>query len=179
MLLERTKKLKLGYGNNEGVDVGPVINEGQRKIIHDYVEIGQQEGARMLCGGEYATDGDLAKGYFYKPTIFTDVTPKMRIAQEEIFGPVVVVIKVKSFDEAISVLNDTAYGLSSSVYTNDVNRAFRAMRDIEAGITFGGVKDTGNGHREGGWTAYEIFSEWKTLYVDFSGKLQRAQIDNQ
>jgi acyl-CoA reductase-like NAD-dependent aldehyde dehydrogenase len=147
----------------------------------------------MLCGGDYATDGDLVKGYFYKPTIFVNVTPDMRIAKEEIFGPVVVIIKVKTFEEAISVLNDTAYGLSSSIYTNDVNRAFRAMRDIEAGITyingptigaeahlpFGGVKDTGNGHREGGWTVYEIFSEWKTIYVDFSGKLQRAQIDNQ
>lgn len=193
MFLERTNKLKLGYGLEEGVDVGPVINEGQRKIIHDYVQIGQNENAKMLCGGEYATDGDLAKGFFYQPTIFVDVTPKMRIAQEEIFGPVVSVIKVKTFKEAISVLNNTAYGLSSSIYTQDVNQAFRAMRDIEAGITyingptigaeahlpFGGVKDTGNGHREGGWTVYEIFSEWKTIYVDFSGKLQRAQIDNQ
>jgi acyl-CoA reductase-like NAD-dependent aldehyde dehydrogenase len=117
----------------------------------------------------------------------------MRIAREEIFGPVVVVLQVKTFEESIEVLNNTAYGLSSSIYTNDVNRAFRAMRDIEAGITyingptigaeahlpFGGVKDTGNGHREGGWTVYEIFSEWKTIYVDYSGKLQRAQIDNQ
>jgi aldehyde dehydrogenase (NAD+) len=193
MFLERTEKLKLGYGNDEGVDVGPVINEGQREIIHEYVQVGQKEGARMLCGGEPATDGDLAKGFFYQPTIFVDVTPKMRIAQEEIFGPVVAVLKVKSFDEAIAVLNDTAYGLSSSIYTKDVNNAFRAMRDIEAGITyvngptigaeahlpFGGVKDTGNGHREGGWTVYEIFSEWKTIYVDFSGRLQRAQIDNQ
>ena len=193
MLLERTKKLKLGYGNDQGVDVGPVINEGQRKIIHEYVQIGLKEKAQMLCGGDYATEGDLVKGFFYQPTIFAGVTPDMRIAREEIFGPVVAVIKVKTFEEAISVLNNTAYGLSSSIYTNDINRAFRAMRDIEAGITyingptigaeahlpFGGVKDTGNGHREGGWTVYEIFSEWKTIYVDFSGKLQRAQIDNQ
>jgi acyl-CoA reductase-like NAD-dependent aldehyde dehydrogenase len=192
-LLDRTKKLKLGDGLEEGVDVGPVVNEDQRKIIHEYVQVGQNEGATMLCGGEYAAEGKLDKGYFYKPTIFVDVTPQMRIAQEEIFGPVVVIIKVKHFEEAISVLNGTAYGLSSSIYTQDVNRAFRAMRDIEAGITyingptigaeahlpFGGVKDTGNGHREGGWTVYEIFSEWKTIYVDFSGKLQRAQIDTE
>jgi aldehyde dehydrogenase (NAD+) len=191
--LKRAKKLKLGYGLNEGADVGPVINEGQRRIIHEYVKVGQKEGAKMLCGGKFATEGDLSKGFFYKPTIFVGVTTKMRIAQEEIFGPVVAVIKVKTFPEAVAVLNNTSYGLSSSIYTQDINRAFTAMRDIEAGITyingptigaeahlpFGGVKDTGNGHREGGWTVYEIFSEWKTIYVDFSGRLQKAQIDNQ
>ncbi len=145
----------------------------------------------MVCGGEFLKGGDYDRGFFYKPTIFADVKPQMRIAQEEIFGPVLSVIKVKDFNEAIAVLNSTSYGLSSSIYTRDVNRAFKAIEQIEAGITyinaptigaechlpFGGVKETGNGHREGGWTAYEIFSELKTVYVDYSGILQKAQID--
>jgi len=191
MLVERTKKLKLGYGLDPSVDVGPVINRQQRDIIHKYVEIGKSEGATLLCGGEIPDDPELAKGWFYKPTIFVDVKPHMRIFREEIFGPVLSVIKVKDFEEGVAVLNDSNYGLSSSIYTNDINKAFVAIRDFEAGITyingatigaechypFGGVKDTGNGHREGGWTVYEIFSEWKTIYVDYSGKLQKAQID--
>ncbi|NOY05722.1 MAG: aldehyde dehydrogenase family protein [Chlorobi bacterium] len=191
-LVERASKLRLGYGNDQGVDVGPCVSEAQRNTVHEYVEIGKNEGASLVLGGEFATDGDLAKGWFYKPTIFVDVSRDMRIAREEIFGPVLSVLKVDSLDEAIDVLNDSVYGLSSSIYTQDVNGAFRAMRDIEAGITyingptigaeahmpFGGVKETGNGHREGGWTVYEFFSEWKVVYVDFSGKLQRAQIDN-
>jgi len=137
-------------------------------------------------------EGDHAAGWFYSPTVFADVTPRMRIFQEEIFGPVLSVVRVKDFDEAVSVHNDCVYGLSSSIFTQDVNRVFRAVRDLEAGITyingptigaechmpFGGVKETGNGHREGGWSVYEFFSEIKTVYVDFSGKLQRAQIDN-
>lgn len=192
MLVEATARLKLGNGLDETVDVGPVVNESQRNIIHSYVEIGQEEGAKLLIGGEPYTEGECAKGWFYKPTIFGEVTPDMRIAKEEIFGPVLSVLRVKDLQEAIAVLNNTDYGLSSSIYTQDVNNAFVAMRDIEAGITyingptigaechmpFGGVKDTGNGHREGGWAAYEFFSEIKTIYVDFSGKLQRAQIDN-
>lgn len=191
-LINRTKALKLGSGLNEEVQVGPLINEGQRETVEKYVEIGKKEGAKLLCGGERETDGECAKGFFYKPTIFADVTPDMTIAQEEIFGPVLSVIKIKSLDEAITATNNSIYGLSSSIYTQDVNAAFRAMRDIEAGITyingptigaechmpFGGVKETGNGHREGGWEVYEFFSETKTVYVDFSGKLQRAQIDN-
>jgi len=191
-LISRTKALKLGSGLNEEVQVGPLINEGQRETVEKYVEIGKKEGAKLLCGGERETDGECAKGFFYKPTIFVDVTPDMTIAQEEIFGPVLSVIKIKSLDEAITATNNSIYGLSSSIYTQDVNAAFRAMRDIEAGITyingptigaechmpFGGVKETGNGHREGGWEVYEFFSETKTVYVDFSGKLQRAQIDN-
>jgi aldehyde dehydrogenase (NAD+) len=158
---------------------------------HEYVEIGSKEGARLLCGGEALTKGKYAKGFFYKPTIFIAVTPEMRIAKEEIFGPVLSVLKVKNLSEAIKVLNNTRYGLSSSVYTKNVNSAFRAIEDIQAGITyinaptigaechmpFGGVKDTGNGHREGGWTVFEIFSELKTVYIDYSGALQKAQID--
>jgi alpha-ketoglutaric semialdehyde dehydrogenase len=191
-LIDRTKKLKLGDGLKQGVEVGPLINEGQRKSVHGYVEIGQNEGATLITGGNSATGDGLSAGWFYQPTVFTDVNPDMRIAKEEIFGPVLSIIRIKSLDDGVKTLNDTIYGLSSSIYTRDVNNAFKAMRDIEAGITyingptigaechmpFGGVKQTGNGHREGGWGAYEFYSEWKTIYVDFSGKLQRAQIDN-
>ncbi|PIU45452.1 MAG: aldehyde dehydrogenase [Ignavibacteriales bacterium CG07_land_8_20_14_0_80_59_12] len=191
MLINRASKLRLGDGLLPDVEVGPCINEGQRERVHSYVEIGRQEGAKLVLGGEAATGGDLDLGWFYKPTIFDGVTPAMRIAVEEIFGPVLSVLTVKSFEEAVDVLNGTSYGLSSSIFTQDVNRAFRAMRDIEAGITyingatigaeahmpFGGVKQTGNGHREGGWTVFDFYTEWKTVYVDFSGKLQKAQID--
>jgi len=191
MLLSATSRLKLGYGLDPTVDVGPVINKGQREIIHNYVKIGIEEGAKLLCGGEVVSVGELAKGWFYPPTIFAEVTPKMRIAKEEIFGPVLSVIRVKDLEEAIEVLNNTSYGLSSSIYTRDVNKAFRAIEDIRCGITyingptigaeahmpFGGMKNTGNGHREGGWTVYEFFSEIKTVYIDYSGKLQKAQID--
>ncbi len=192
MLVERASKIKIGNGLDESVEMGPVINESQREIIHNYVKIGQEEGATLVLGGDVYEEGECAKGWFYQPTIFVDVKPNMRIAQEEIFGPVLSVLKVSDLDEAIKVLNGTKYGLSSSIYTQDVNAAFKAMRDIEAGITyingptigaechmpFGGVKETGNGHREGGWSAYEFFSEVKTIYVDYSGRLQRAQIDN-
>ncbi len=191
-LLEMTARLRLGSGLEPGVDVGPLINEGQRDIVHRYVQVGREEGAKLAIGGEPAVDGDLGPGWFYAPTIFTDVGPAMRIAREEIFGPVLSVIRARDLKEAISILNDTTYGLSSSIYTRDVNAAFKAIEDFEAGITyingptigaeahlpFGGLKATGNGHREGGWTVYEFFSEIKTVYVDYSGKLQRAQIDN-
>ncbi len=192
-LAERAKKLRLGYGNESNVDVGPCVSESQRASVHEYVEIGKNEDkATLLCGGEFAAEGDLAKGWFYKPTIFTDVKPGMRIEQEEIFGPVLSVMKCESLEEAIDILNGTKYGLSSSVFTQDINAACRAIRDIKAGITyingatigaeahmpFGGVKQTGNGHREGGWTVYDFYTEWKAVYIDYSGKLQRAQIDN-
>jgi acyl-CoA reductase-like NAD-dependent aldehyde dehydrogenase len=192
MLVKAASKLRCGDGLDPKTDVGPLINEGQRTTVESYVKIGLEEGAKLACGGERDTGPQCANGWFYRPTIFTGVTPQMRIAKEEIFGPVLSVIKVADFDEAIRVANNVDYGLSSSIFTQDVNRAFRAMRDIEAGITyingatigaechlpFGGVKDTGNGHREGGWTVYEFFSEVKTVYVDFSGTLQKAQIDN-
>jgi len=193
MLVERTRALRLGDGLNPETEVGPLINEGQRETVAQYVRIGEKEGARKLLGGNFYTEGGCAKGWFFEPTIFVDVTPEMRIAQEEIFGPVLSVIKVKTFEEAIDVLNGTRYGLSSSIYTQDINLAYRAIRDIEAGITyingptigaeahmpFGGVKETGNGHREGGWEVYEFFTETKTVYVDYSGRLQRAQIDTE
>ena len=192
-LVERVKKLKLGYGNDKGVDVGPCVSEAQRNTVDEYVQIGLKEDkAKMLTGGKFAKEGNLAKGWFYEPTIFVDVKPNHRIAKEEIFGPVLSVLKCSDLDNAIEILNDTEYGLSSSIFTNNVNDAFKAVRDIQAGITyingatigaeahmpFGGVKATGNGHREGGWTVYEFYSEWKAVYIDYSGKLQRAQIDN-
>lgn len=191
-LLERAEKIRIGDGLDESVEMGPLINEAAREKVHRYVQIGKEEGARLLTGGAIYEEGNWIDGYFYRPTIFDRVAPSMRIVQEEIFGPVLSVIEVKSFEEAIEVLNGTRYGLSSAIYTRDVARAFRAMRDLEAGITyingptigaevhlpFGGVKDTGNGHREAGTTVYDIFSEWKAVYIDYSGRLQKAQIDN-
>lgn len=193
LLIPRVQSLRLGDGLDERNQVGPVVNEEQIKTISYYVEVGQNEDkAKVVCGGNRAGGNGLDKGWFFEPTVFDGVTRNMRIAREEIFGPVLSVITVNDFDEAIDVLNDTTYGLSSSVYTRDINRAYNAMRDIECGITyingptigaechmpFGGYKGTGNGHREGGWEVYEFYTETKTIYVDFSGKLQRAQIDN-
>ncbi len=189
--LERSRKIKIGDGLKEGVEMGPLINEAQLKRVRDYVEIGKKEGAKLEMGGEPARGKGLEKGFFFEPTLFTEVDPKMRIAQEEIFGPVTCLIPFKRFEDAIRMVNDSSYGLSSSIYSRDVNRAMEAIRDIEAGITyingptigaevhlpFGGVKNTGNGHREGGETAIDIFSEWKSVFVDYSGKLQKAQID--
>jgi len=192
ILVARAQKIKIGDGLDESVEMGPLINQAAREKVLRYIEVGKQEGARLLIGGSIYVAGSCANGYFFQPTIFDQVKPNMRIAQEEIFGPVLSIIEINSFEEAIDVLNGTRYGLSSSIYTRDVGRAFRAMRDIEAGITyingptigaevhlpFGGVKDTGNGHREAGTTVYDIFTEWKSIYVDYSGKLQKAQIDN-
>ncbi|MDJ0676538.1 MAG: aldehyde dehydrogenase family protein [Calothrix sp. MO_167.B42] len=192
MLQERTSQLRLGAGYESQTDIGPIINEKQLQRVGKYLDIAREEGAKILIGGEIATEGELQHGYFFQPTILDEVTPQMRVATEEIFGPVVALIEVDSFENAIAVLNNTNYGLSSSIYTRDVNRAFAAMRDIEAGITyingptigaevhlpFGGVKTTGNGHREAGTAVLDVFTEWKTVYVDFSGSLQRAQIDN-
>jgi len=191
-LVERAEALRLGPGWDDETDVGPVINPSALEKIHSYTQIGADEGAKLLTGGEIASDGDLAKGFYYRPTIFGGVDPGMRIAQEEIFGPTLSLISVKDEAEAVRVSNGIRYGLSSSIFTRDVNRAFRAMRDLEAGITyvnagtigaevhlpFGGVKETGNGHREAGQAALDVFTEWKSVYVDYSGTLQRAQIDN-
>ena len=191
MLVDKTKKLRLGDGMKETTDVGPLVNQNQVETVEKYVRIGTEEGATALAGGKRPGGNEFSKGWFYEPTILGGVTPTMRVAREEIFGPVLSVIKVKNITEAIVVANGTNYGLSSSVYTQDLNNAYQAIQDIRAGITyinaptigaeahmpFGGVKETGNGHREGGWTVYEFFSEWKTVYVDYSGKLQRAQID--
>jgi acyl-CoA reductase-like NAD-dependent aldehyde dehydrogenase len=187
----RAKALRVGDGMDPATQVGPAVSEGQLKTVMEYVAIGQKEGAKLVCGGHALTAGPHARGFFHEPTIFADVDPGMRIAQEEIFGPVVSVIPCQSFDEAISIGNGVQYGLSASIYTQDLNKAFVAMRDIYTGIfyvnaptigaevhlPFGGTKATGNGHREAGTAALDVFSEWKSIYVDFSGKLQRAQID--
>jgi aldehyde dehydrogenase (NAD+) len=190
-LASAAESLRLGAGWEDGTDVGPVINKRALEKIHSYTEIGKGEGAKLLTGGEVASGDGLGNGFYYRPTLFGDVDPQMRIAQEEIFGPTTALIRVKDFDEAIRVSNGIRYGLSSSIFTRDVNKAFRAMRDLVAGITyvnagtigaevhlpFGGTKDTGNGHREAGQAALDVFSEWKSIYVDYSGKLQKAQID--
>jgi alpha-ketoglutaric semialdehyde dehydrogenase len=190
-LVDRTKALRLGDGRRDGTDVGPLIHDGAVTKVEQYVEIGQRENATLTLGGERAAGQGLEKGHFFRPTIFTDVRPGSRLEQEEIFGPVLSVIRVGSLDEAIAVNNDVRYGLSSSIYTTSVGSAFRALQELDNGITyvnaptigaeahlpFGGVKQTGNGHREGGWAVYEFFSETKVGYVDFSGALQRAQID--
>jgi len=191
-LVERAEGMRLGPGWEDDTDLGPVINKAAIEKIHSYTQIGKDEGAKLLTGGEIAADGDLGKGFFYRPTVFADVDAGMRIAQEEIFGPTVSLIRVRDADEAVRVANGVKYGLSSSIFTRDVNTAFGAMRDLQAGITyinagttgaevhlpFGGTKDTGNGHREAGQAALDVFTEWKSIYVDYSGKLQRAQIDN-
>ncbi len=191
-LKERAAKLRLGDGRKAGTDVGPVIHADSMTKIQRYIEIGLSEGAELVLGGQRAHGAGLEKGFFFQPTIFTDVKPGSRLEQEEVFGPVLSVIRVRDAAEAFRVNNGVRYGLSSSVYTQDVNIAFRAQQELDNGITyvnaptigaeahlpFGGVKQTGNGHREGGWEVYEFYSETKVGYVDFSGSLQRAQIDN-
>jgi len=190
MLVERAKQIRIGSGLDGATEMGPLVNEGQLETVMKYVEIGKKE-AKLLCGGNRLSAGAHRNGWFYEPTIFAEVAPRARIAQEEIFGPVLSVIDASDLEDAIRILNDTRYGLSSSIYTRDINAAFRAIRDIEAGITyvngptigaevqlpFGGVKDTGNGHREASHTVLDTFSEWKSVYIDYSGKLQKAQID--
>jgi aldehyde dehydrogenase (NAD+) len=192
MLKERAEKLVLGDGLDPRTQVGPVIHDKSLQNCEKYVKIALEEGGRLICGGKRCIEGDLVKGSFFEPTIIADVTKDMTIFNEEIFGPILAVTKAENFEDAINLQNHCIYGLSSSIYTRNVNNAFRAIRDIEAGITyinaptigaeahmpFGGIKGTGNGHREGGWTVFDIFTEWKTVYVDFSDHLQRAQIDN-
>lgn len=191
-IVERAKSLRIGNGLDSDTEMGPLINEKQLKRVLSYIDIGQSEGAELLCGGKQLTDGAYAHGYYVQPTVFGGVKADMRIAQEEIFGPVLSVITVDSYEEAVEVANGVQYGLSASIYTQNINNAYRAMRDLESGIVyinaptigaeihlpFGGVKGTGNGHREAGPQLLDAFSEWKSVYVDFSGHLQRAQIDN-
>ncbi|MFD2045261.1 aldehyde dehydrogenase family protein [Ornithinibacillus salinisoli] len=190
-LLVEMDKLTIGNGLDESIKVGPIINKAGLDKIKNYIEIGKNEGAKLLAGGYELAEDDLGNGHYFAPTLFTDATADMRIAQEEIFGPVVSLIPVKSFEEAIEVNNGVTYGLSSSIFTQDVNRVFKAQRDLDTGIVyvnagttgaeihlpFGGTKGTGNGHRDSGVQALDVFTEWKSVYVDFSGKLQRAQID--
>ncbi|MDT5157942.1 MAG: alpha-ketoglutaric semialdehyde dehydrogenase [Acidobacteriota bacterium] len=191
-LVERARGLRVGNGLDERTDVGPVINSDALHKILGYIEIGQREdGARLACGGKRLEEGEHARGYFIEPTVFADAAPGMRISQEEIFGPVTTVIPANSLEEAVEIGNGVRYGLSASIYTRDVNRAFHAMNEMYTGIfyvnsstigaevhlPFGGTKGTGNGHREAGTQVLDIFTEWKSIYVDYSGKLQRAQID--
>jgi acyl-CoA reductase-like NAD-dependent aldehyde dehydrogenase len=185
----RAKALRVGDGIQPSTDVGPVVNASQLETVQKYVGIGKAEGAKLVCGGNRLDSGPLKDGYFHEPTIFADVDPKMRAAQEEIFGPVVSVIPCNGLEDAIEIGNGVKYGLSSAIFTQDVNRAFQAMRDMNTGIfyvnastigaevhlPFGGMKNTGNGHREAGIAAMDFFSEWKSIYVDYSGKLQKAQ----
>ena len=191
-LEEATDRLVLGDGRRAGNDVGPLIHEVARDKVERYVALGQEEGLELVTGGRRPRSPGLRNGWFYRPTIFAGARPRSRLAQEEIFGPVLTVLRVNNYDEAVRVNNGVRYGLSSSIYTRNTNLAFRAMRDLDNGITyvnaptigaeahlpFGGVKQTGNGHREGGWEVYEFYSETKVCYVDYSGTLQRAQIDN-
>jgi len=186
------RRLRLGSGLDETVDVGPLINAAAVDKVRGYIEIGRTEG-ELVIGGGAARGGDLANGHFFEPTIFAGAKPMDRIAQEEIFGPVLSVVPVADYGEAVTAVNQTRFGLSASIFTRDVNAAFRAMRDFETGIVyvnagttgaevhlpFGGWKETGNGHREAGHAALDTYTEWKSIYVDFSGRLQRAQIDNQ
>jgi aldehyde dehydrogenase (NAD+) len=188
MLVARAERMRIGSPWEDDTEIGPVINEAAVEKIHSYTEIGRDEGAKLLTGGERVE----GQGFYYRPTVFADVDPGMRIAQEEIFGPTTSLIPVGSFEEAVRAANSVRYGLSSSIFTRDVNKAFKAMRDLQTGITyvnagttgaevhlpFGGMKETGNGHREAGQAALDVFTEWKSIYVDYSGRLQRAQIDN-
>ncbi len=190
-LVGRAKKMKMGHGLESSTDLGPVVSRQAQEKVASYMPIAEKEGATIAAGGRIPTEGALGKGFFHEPTVLVDVKPNMRVAQEEIFGPVTAVIEVGSLDEAIKVLNSTKYGLSCSVYTKNVNNAFRFARDAETGLVyvnagtigaeiqlpFGGMKSTGNGHREAGRAALDVYGDWKSIYVDFSGKLQRAQMD--
>jgi aldehyde dehydrogenase (NAD+) len=192
LVTQRAQALKLGDGLLDGVEMGPLVNARQLERVSGYMKVGADEGAKVAAGGARASGAGLDQGYFFQPTVLTDVRPDMRVAQEEIFGPVVGFVKVKSLEEAIAVNNATPFGLSSSIFTANVNAAFTAMRDLTTGIVyvnhgttgaethlpFGGTRGTGNGHREAGHTMLDAFTEWKSVYVDFSGKVQRAQIDN-
>lgn len=191
-LKERMQMLKIGRGWEESVEVGPLVSQVALDKVESYVQIGQAEGARLELGGERWRSEELT-GWFYRPTLFTEVEPSMRIATEEIFGPVLSMIRVRSLDEAVTVNNQVTYGLSSAIFTQNVNHVFRAMRDLRTGIVyinagttgaeihlpFGGTRSTGNGHREAGIAALDFFTEWKSVYVDYSGRLQRAQIDDE
>ncbi len=190
-VVDAADALRLGDGQDDRTEVGPLIHEAAREKVERYVGYGEEDGAELACGGRRPGGSRLGGGWFYRPTVFAGVAPKHRIAREEIFGPVLSVIRFSTFDQAVRINNAVPYGLSSSLYTRNVDLAFRALERLDNGITyvnaptigaeahlpFGGVKQTGNGHREGGWEVYHFYSETKVCYVDYSGTLQRAQID--
>ncbi|RKJ27643.1 aldehyde dehydrogenase family protein, partial [Butyricicoccus sp. 1XD8-22] len=193
MLVEAISQLTVGDGLDPVIKVGPVINRKALEKINHYVQIGKQEGAKLLAGGKILSAPPFENGFYFEPTIFTDVKNDMMIAQEEIFGPVISIIEVGSLEEAIEMNNSVKFGLSSSIFSQDINKIFKAQRDLDTGIVyvnagttgaeihlpFGGTKGTGNGHRDSGQAALDVFTEWKSIYVDYSGKLQRAQIDTE
>jgi aldehyde dehydrogenase (NAD+) len=183
--------MKVGNGVDPGVELAPVINEKQKDRVLQYIELGQQEGAKVLTGGEELTGAGYENGFFVAPTVFDDMTTDMRIAREEIFGPVTGIIRTTSVDEALEMANSVDYGLSCSIYTHDITNTFKAVQQLEFGLVyinaptigaeiqvpFGGMKNTGNGHREAGPHALDEFTEWKTVAIDYSGKLQKAQFE--
>ncbi len=190
-LIGRAEKLRLGNGLEATTDVGPVVNQPALEKIERYMEIGRDEGAAVACGGSRASGNGLDSGYYFRPTVFTDVQPKMRVAQEEIFGPVTDIIRCSDLEQAVDINNGVQYGLSSAIFTRDISKALKAMERMTTGIVyinagtigaevhlpFGGTRGTGNGHREAGQAALDSYSEWKTVYIDYSGRLQKAQID--
>jgi acyl-CoA reductase-like NAD-dependent aldehyde dehydrogenase len=190
-LVDRARALRLGNGLDEATEVGPVVNQPAIEKISRYMDVGRDEGAAVACGGSRKTGNGLDRGYFFEPTVFTDVRPHMRVAQEEIFGPVTDIITCSDLEQAVAINNGVQYGLSSAIFTRDMSKAFKAMERITTGIVyinagtigaevhlpFGGTRGTGNGHREAGQAALDSYSEWKTVYVDYSGRLQKAQID--
>lgn len=191
LLIDKIGQLAIGNGLDPANKIGPVINGSALEKIAEYVQIGVQEGAVLLAGGNSLTAPPYDQGFYFEPTVFTNVTKEMVIAQEEIFGPILSIIEVGSLEEAIDVNNSVKFGLSSSIFSQDINKIFQAQRDLDTGIVyvnagtsgaeihlpFGGTKGTGNGHRDSGQAALDVYTEWKSIYVDYSGKLQRAQID--
>jgi aldehyde dehydrogenase (NAD+) len=189
-IVERARSFRLGAGDDPNTDIGPSVDEGQFNTVLKYIDIGREDGAELKCGGKRATGDGLDNGYFIEPTVFDHVTHEMRIAREEIFGPVLSVLRVKDFDEAMMVANDSEYGLSSSVFTNDTNMVYRFVDEIETGMThinspttggeahipFGGVKNTGLGAREQGSTSLDFYTELKVVYVDYTGRKREGNL---
>jgi methylmalonic acid semialdehyde dehydrogenase len=189
-IARRAESMRIGDGMDPDTEMGPSVDESQFKTVLKYIDIGREDGATMVCGGTRATGNGLEKGYFVNPTVFDHVTPDMRIAREEIFGPVLSVLRAKDFDEAMQIANDTEYGLSSSVFSNDAARIFRFVDEIETGMThinspttggeahipFGGIKGTGIGDREQGSTALDFYTELKVVYVDYTGRKREGNL---
>lgn len=189
-LVKRADSMRIGAGSDPDTEMGPSVDEGQYKTVLSYIDIGREDGAELKCGGQRAEGDGLDKGYFVRPTVFDHVTPDMRIAREEVFGPVLSVLRVRDFDEALAVANDSEYGLSSSIFTSDATRIFRFVDEIETGMThinspttggeahipFGGIKGTGIGDREQGSTALDFYTDLKVVYVDYTGRKREGNL---